>query len=319
MFIIIGGDGKEYGPVTADQMRTWIKADRANLETKAKALGSDAWKRLGDFTEFFPADGAPPVLGAEPAPALPAGPQDANSLAEDLRTRAQALDVFSCLDRSFQLWKNNFLPLVGATLLVVVVQMAIEFIPILGAIAGLFLNAIFYGGLYYYYLGKMRGQHRKVGDVFAGFKRAPFPLMLVGLLTTALTVAVLVLFCAPLISFFFNVAIHGQAGGKLPDLSPLAIAGVFVGGLLITYLSVCWMFTIGLVIDKNLGPWTAMEVSRRVVSKQWFRVFFVAILGMIMTMLGIIALFVGVLFTIPLVIGAILYAYEDLCNPPPKN
>ncbi len=40
---------------------------------------------------------------------------------------------------------------------------------------------------------------------------------------------------------------------------------------------------------------------------------------MIMTMLGIIALFVGVLFTIPLVIGAILYAYEDLCNPPPKN
>ena len=91
--------------------------------------------------------------------------------------------------------------------------------------------------------------------------------MLAGLLTTALTVAVQVSFCAPLISFFFNVAVHEQAGGKLSELSPLAIVGVFVGGLLITYLSVCWMFTVGRVIDKNLGPWTAMEVSRRVVSK----------------------------------------------------
>ena len=31
MFTILGGDGKEYGPVPTDQIRRWIVAGRANL------------------------------------------------------------------------------------------------------------------------------------------------------------------------------------------------------------------------------------------------------------------------------------------------
>lgn len=54
MFIIIGGDGKEYGPVTADQVRAWIAAGRANHETRAKQVGSEEWRRLADFAEFGP-------------------------------------------------------------------------------------------------------------------------------------------------------------------------------------------------------------------------------------------------------------------------
>jgi uncharacterized RDD family membrane protein YckC len=65
MFIIIGGDGKEYGPVTADQVRVWINAGRANLDTKAKALGSEEWRRVGDFAEFAPPMGAPPMIAGE--------------------------------------------------------------------------------------------------------------------------------------------------------------------------------------------------------------------------------------------------------------
>jgi uncharacterized RDD family membrane protein YckC len=72
MFIIIGGDGREYGPVTADQIRTWISGGRANLDTKAKALGSEEWRRLGDFAEFTSPTGAPPVIRAESLPGTPA-------------------------------------------------------------------------------------------------------------------------------------------------------------------------------------------------------------------------------------------------------
>ena len=67
MFTIIGGDGKEYGPVTVEQIRTWITSGRANLDTQAKALGTDEWRRIGDFAEFSLPAGAPPVLaGAVP-------------------------------------------------------------------------------------------------------------------------------------------------------------------------------------------------------------------------------------------------------------
>ena len=67
MFMIIGGDGKEYGPVTVEQIRTWIRGGRANLQTKAKALGSDEWRSLADFAEFSSPDGLPPVIAPEVA------------------------------------------------------------------------------------------------------------------------------------------------------------------------------------------------------------------------------------------------------------
>jgi uncharacterized RDD family membrane protein YckC len=62
MYTILGGDGKEYGPVPADQIRAWIAGGRANLDTKAKFLGVDEWKRLADFPEFL--TGTPPPLAA---------------------------------------------------------------------------------------------------------------------------------------------------------------------------------------------------------------------------------------------------------------
>jgi uncharacterized RDD family membrane protein YckC len=69
MFTIIGGDGKEYGPVTVDQVRTWITAGRANLDTKAKALGSDEWRPLRDFPEFA-GSSVPPLVASADGDAL---------------------------------------------------------------------------------------------------------------------------------------------------------------------------------------------------------------------------------------------------------
>ncbi|HEX2854637.1 MAG TPA: RDD family protein [Opitutaceae bacterium] len=63
MFTIIGGDGKEYGPVTTEQVRAWITSGRASLDTKAKATGSDEWRRLADFSEFGGAIILPPLIG----------------------------------------------------------------------------------------------------------------------------------------------------------------------------------------------------------------------------------------------------------------
>ena len=83
MFHIIGGDGKEYGPITAAHIREWIQDGRVNLQTKAKLDRENVWKTLGDFAEFArqaaPAPtlpSAPPLLAARPdsaAPTRPAG------------------------------------------------------------------------------------------------------------------------------------------------------------------------------------------------------------------------------------------------------
>ena len=74
MFTIIGADGKEYGPATTGQVRAWIGGGRANLQTQARAIGSEEWRTLGDFPEF----GAPGVV----PPPLPGGPSVAGALAQ---------------------------------------------------------------------------------------------------------------------------------------------------------------------------------------------------------------------------------------------
>ncbi|MGA2854569.1 MAG: DUF4339 domain-containing protein, partial [Verrucomicrobiota bacterium] len=52
MYIIIGGDGKEHGPVSGEEMRKWIAEGRLNAQTLAKAEGDVAFRPLSAFSEF---------------------------------------------------------------------------------------------------------------------------------------------------------------------------------------------------------------------------------------------------------------------------
>ena len=51
MYKIVGGDQREYGPATSDQVREWIATGRASGQTMASFEGS-AWKPLSTFPEF---------------------------------------------------------------------------------------------------------------------------------------------------------------------------------------------------------------------------------------------------------------------------
>ncbi|MCC6415625.1 MAG: DUF4339 domain-containing protein [Opitutaceae bacterium] len=327
MFTIIGGDGKEYGPAPAAQIRAWIGDGRANLDTQARRAGEDQWRRLGEFPEFNEVAAAEPPPLETTAPAAASAPvaaatlPDITSHAADLFARSGKIDIFACLDAAFNLWKKNLLPLVGVTLLVLAIQLALGFIPIIGSLAGLVLNGVFYGGLYYYYLGKLRGEPRDIGDAFAGFSRASTSLMVGSLLTTLLLVGIMMLFAGPAFIAIVQAGLEAGRTGvepEIPPLTPLALAGCCVGGLIVFYLSIAWAFVYALVVDQRLGPWTAMELCRRVVSKQWFRVFFILLMGGILAMLGFFGLVVGIVFTLPLAFAAITCAYEALFNPPPK-
>jgi hypothetical protein len=238
-------------------------------------------------------------------------------MAAILAPNAGRFDPFDCIARSFTLWKNHFLSLVGVTCLMMIIQMAIGFVPVLGSLSGVLLSGVFNGGLYYYYLGKMRGQPRDIGDIFAGFSKAFVPLMLANLIMTLIFFVVLMPFFGP---FFFvigkAVLSGGLQPGELPPMSGAAIGFMVLGLIPLLYLSISWLFTFMLVIDRGLGPWTAMEVSRRVIGRRWFSMLVLVICATILGMLGLLGLFIGVIFTLPLIFGSVLYAYEDLCAPP---
>lgn len=287
MFIIIGGDGKEYGPATLEQLRSWVAGGRANLETQAKRVGEEQWRRLGDFPEFSETGAPQPPAAPVPATDGTATGQinvDPKAYAEELIARAAPLDIAGCLERSWNLLKANFWPLVGATFVSLVVMIVANMIPVVGIFVGVLLTGVFYGGLYLYYLRTIRGQPVELGDVFSGFTLAFVPLMLATIVSTLLISAGLLLLILP---------------------------GI--------YLGVSYIFAYMLIIDKRIEFWAAMEISRRVITAQWWRVFGLLLLASVIAALGVVALIIGVFITVPIYLGALVYAYEDLCNPPVKG
>jgi hypothetical protein len=70
MYKIIGADGKEYGPVTAEQLRQWMAEGRVNHQTSVQVDGASRWQTLASLPEFGGA--VPPVasprIGMEKVP-----------------------------------------------------------------------------------------------------------------------------------------------------------------------------------------------------------------------------------------------------------
>ena len=54
MYKIIGADGKEYGPVNAEQLRQWLTEGRVNQQTRVLAEGNTEWKTFGEVAELSP-------------------------------------------------------------------------------------------------------------------------------------------------------------------------------------------------------------------------------------------------------------------------
>jgi prepilin-type processing-associated H-X9-DG protein len=71
-YTIIGDDGKEYGPVSAEEVRKWIADGRAGSHTKVRAEGTTEWQPLSQVPELADAlkrTSPPPLSGKPVSPA----------------------------------------------------------------------------------------------------------------------------------------------------------------------------------------------------------------------------------------------------------
>jgi hypothetical protein len=69
LYRIIGADGKEYGPISPEQLKQWISEGRASGQTRIRLEGSTDWKLVSDLPEFS----APPPIST-PGVTAPLGP-----------------------------------------------------------------------------------------------------------------------------------------------------------------------------------------------------------------------------------------------------
>lgn len=75
------------------------------------------------------------------------------------------------------------------------------------------------------------------------------------------------------------------------------------------YLSVGYVLALPLILDKGMGPWEALEASRRAIHGRWWSVFGLYLLWMLITLLAIIPAGLGLIWVIPMsfVLIGVLY------------
>jgi hypothetical protein len=78
------------------------------------------------------------------------------------------------------------------------------------------------------------------------------------------------------------------------------------------YLSFAYMFSLPLMIEKDLGAWSALEVSRKAVTRIWFRATGFLLLSMLVITLGMIPLGIPLIWIVPWVTLAYAMLYFKL-------
>jgi len=279
-FYMIGGDGREYGPVSEAQLREWIAQRRANIATRIRREDQADFTALGTWVEFASALGA----AEKPPSAAPPPPLDsaqADQLAADIIGRGYDLAIGRCFARSWKLYAANFWLLTGTTAVLLILHPVLHSVPVVGNVAAVALGGVLSAGLSGVFLKLIRGQRAEFSDLFAGFQRSFVPLMLASAITFILVSAGLLL-CA------------------LPGI----------------YLGVAWLFTYPLIIERSLDFWPAMELSRKVVHERWWEVFALTLvaLGLFVgsILLTVFVFGIGMFFTAPIAFGALMYAFEDI-------
>ena len=177
---IIGGDGRQYGPVPAEELRKWIAENRLNAKSVVQLEGTTDWQPLGSVAEFSDAFGnaaLPPLVSAPPNPEL---------WSRQILDRPAELRVGECLAAGFSFLAANPGFVIGSVSLAWLVKLVMSFVPGLGGILHLVFAGVVTGGLYLACLRRMRGETVRIANLFDGFKLCFVPLMLVGAISSVL-------------------------------------------------------------------------------------------------------------------------------------
>ena len=234
---------------------------------------------------------------------------DPEKLLADVRARGgYRMSAGDVLSRSWQTVKKNLWPCIGTTLLVYFTMMAAQ--QCLSLIGACLVMGPCFGGLYYYFIKQLRGEPAILGDAFLGFKKPHWgQLALAGTVQTLIVTAVVAVLIVP--AFFIFMPQMQENPGSLPAGF---IVWCIVAAVPVMYLTMSWMMSYAFIIDKGLRFWPAMELSRKLVNMRLGGWILLMIFISLLSIAGVLALCVGVIFVLPVTVCSFMVVYEDILS-----
>lgn len=332
MQVHINRDGQQYGPYELADAKAYLAQGQLLPNDMAWHEGLEGWITLKELVEG--GQEAPLAAVGHNCPKCQAAIEPEQVICmgcgQNLSGASAAKASFSpaspggnlpiggCIRRGWQVLRGSMGPMILFTVVGYIVVAIGSVIPLVNLLTVGPLS----GGFLYYYILKVRGEEAGIGVVFSGFKRNFVQLMLAGIVPVILVWVIAIPGLAVMIGTLIGTigipAIKAMAQGTMPTLSGLAMAGVVVGLLLaiipLYYFAISWMFTVPLTIDRQIGFWDAMKISRAAIRGNWWRLFLFLIVSGILAQLGVIAICIGLFVTIPWALTSLACAYEHLAG-----
>ncbi len=304
-------NGEQRGPVPVEELRKLISGGELNAETDlAWTEGMPEWQPTGKITALavgamsgFAASGFNPYAAPTTAPDNLLAPME-EGLGGEIVPGSVSLEIMGCIKRGVELTKRHF-----GTIIVI----GIVYLVVAGVIAGV------EGGITAALMGSSVDEGG-TGVEGGGFPPLLFPIKLVSFIAS-------MVLAAGLSRAALNVCSGKEAAvadlfGQVGKVVALAVSTilfylmVFVGlfALMIPgiYLALRFSFFITAIVDRNLGPIEALKYSYRITKNNVMSLFGLGVVSVLVAIAGVLALFVGLIFAIPVVTLAYTLAYRFL-------
>lgn len=245
---------------------------------------------------------------------------------EELKTTRSSFSASQAISDGWALVNKHLGYYILGGVLAVLIGMSVSFIPYIGSIANsLIIAPCFMAGAIYITWQVSKGiVWTDIGDIFKGFKYSK-PIMVTSLIKALVSGALMFLFLfsyLPLMIQLFELSQNPDLYTKNKEIEAIAMQFFTGRGLLLfsilmltlMFINAIWVFADHFVVIYNLPGWQAMEMSRKITSQHLLPVIGLFILLGIIIVISAIPCGIGLLFSLPLSIGAVYSAFAQITD-----
>ena len=227
---------------------------------------------------------------------------------------SREVDAGACFDWLRQGWAMFVINpgiWIGATVLLLVMLMAISIVPIFGQIAAHLLVPLFGAGMFRVCRRISDNEEPAIADLFAGFHHQAGQLVMVGVFF-ALGIFGIAFLAFLLVS---GGVLGGIVTGKVAGFG-IALGGVMLAGLLVMVLSIpvimaTW-YAPALVFLHDMKPIPAMKASFNAGATNWLPMVIFAVFLVVSLFFAMLPLGLGLILLLPVFSGAVYASYRDI-------
>jgi hypothetical protein len=220
--------------------------------------------------------------------------------------RRNAVEPMECIKGGWEIIKNQYWLFVGMTLVGILIGSAVP----LGILLGPMMC-----GLYLTFFKARRGESIEFGMMFKGFDY--FGPSLIATLLHVIPVVAIVLpaYLLFYVSIFVSMAAQGS-GEPNPGafIGVMVMFGIFwlVVLVVVVIISIGFTFAYPLIVDRKLQGFDAVKLSFRAALANFWRLLGMTLLTSLLSLVGLLACYVGAFLVMPIGYAAIAKAYEQV-------